>query len=233
MLDIGWSELLLIAVVAIVVVGPKDLPPMLRALGRTVSKMRKMAGEFQGQFNEALKEAELDDVKKSFDELRGLNPLNDIKSSLSSLPEAIAKPSPSPVPPPADQPAQLMTDSDILPTPPPEVSKAPASPVEASKAPASPVEASKAVEAVAPVVAPKPKRAAATKAVSAEGSVPKPRASRAKPKPIDGVAAVSAEAKAPARIRKPKPTVETAAPAASLSAANESVVASTTEESKT
>ncbi|MCX5577375.1 Sec-independent protein translocase protein TatB [Kaistia terrae] len=230
MLDIGWSELLLIAVVAIVVVGPKDLPPMLRALGRTVSKMRKMAGEFQGQFNEALKEAELDDVKKSFDELRGLNPLNDIKSSLSSLPEAIAKPSPSPVPPPADQPAQLMTDSDILPTPPPEVSK---SPVEASKASASPVEASKTVEAVAPVVAPKPKRAAATKAVSAEGSVPKPRASRAKPKSIDGVAAVSAEAKAPARIRKPKPTVETAAPAASLSAANESVVASTTEESKT
>ena len=213
MLDIGWSELLLIAVVAIVVVGPKDLPPMLRALGRTVSKMRKMAGEFQGQFNEALKEAELDDVKKSFDELRGLNPLNDIKSSLSSLPGAIAKPSPSPVPPPADQPAQLMTDSDIVPTAPPETPKP--------------------VVAAEPVVAPKPKRAVAKKAVSAEGSAPTPRASRAKPKPVDGVAAVSSEAKAPARIRKPKvEAVAAPSPAASASAANEPAVASATEESK-
>jgi len=70
MFDIGWSELLLIAVVAIIVVGPKDLPPMLRATGRMVSKLRRTAGEFQNQFNEALREAELDGVKDSINEIR-------------------------------------------------------------------------------------------------------------------------------------------------------------------
>ena len=65
MFDIGWTEMLVIAVVMIVVVGPKDLPKMLRTFGKTTAKMRSMAGDFQKQFNEALKEAELDDVKKS------------------------------------------------------------------------------------------------------------------------------------------------------------------------
>lgn len=70
MLDIGWSEILLIAVVAIVVIGPKDLPGALRALGAGVARVRRMAGEFQGQFNEALREANLQDVKRDLDSLR-------------------------------------------------------------------------------------------------------------------------------------------------------------------
>ncbi|HZP19157.1 MAG TPA: Sec-independent protein translocase protein TatB [Bauldia sp.] len=64
MFDIGWSELLVIAVVAIVVIGPKDLPGALRAFGRWTGKVRRMAGDFQRQFSEALKEAELDDLHK-------------------------------------------------------------------------------------------------------------------------------------------------------------------------
>ena len=67
MFDIGWTEMLVIAIVMIVVVGPKDLPKMLRTFGKTTAKLRAMAGDFQKQFNEALKEAELDDVKKSVD----------------------------------------------------------------------------------------------------------------------------------------------------------------------
>ena len=74
MFEIGWTEMLVIAVVMIVVVGPKDLPGMLRTFGKTTTKLRSMAGDFQKQFNEALKEAELDDVKKSVDSLRSLNP---------------------------------------------------------------------------------------------------------------------------------------------------------------
>jgi sec-independent protein translocase protein TatB len=70
MLDIGWSELLLIAVVAIVVIGPKDLPDALRTLGRMTSKLRRMAGEFQGQFKQALREANLESVKQDFDDIR-------------------------------------------------------------------------------------------------------------------------------------------------------------------
>ena len=64
MFDIGWSELLVIAVVAIVVIGPKDLPRALRTVGQWTGKMKRMAREFQSQFNEAMREAELDDVKK-------------------------------------------------------------------------------------------------------------------------------------------------------------------------
>ncbi len=57
MFDIGWSELLVIAVVAIIVVGPKDLPGMLRAFGRTMTQVRRTANDFKRQFNEALREA--------------------------------------------------------------------------------------------------------------------------------------------------------------------------------
>ncbi len=78
MLDIGWSELLIIAIVMIVVVGPKDLPKMLRAFGKATARMRATANEFKQQFNEALKEAELDDVKTIIDETRKLDPRSKI-----------------------------------------------------------------------------------------------------------------------------------------------------------
>jgi sec-independent protein translocase protein TatB len=85
MFDIGWSEMLVIAIVMIVVVGPKDLPRMLRTFGKTTAKLRAMAGDFQKQFNDALKEAELEDLKKTVDELRGLNPANEIRKQLDPL----------------------------------------------------------------------------------------------------------------------------------------------------
>ena len=90
MFDIGWTEMLVIAVVMIVVVGPKDLPKMLRTFGKTTAKMRSMAGDFQKQFNEALKEAELDEVKKSVDSLRGMNPAAEIKKQLNPFEKAAA-----------------------------------------------------------------------------------------------------------------------------------------------
>src|SRR3954466_4662276 len=90
MFDIGWTEMLVIAVVMIVVVGPKDLPRMLRTFGRTTTKLRAMAGDFQKQFNEALKEAQLDDVKKSVDQLRSLNPASEIKKQLNPFEKAAA-----------------------------------------------------------------------------------------------------------------------------------------------
>ena len=70
MFDIGWSELVLIAVVALIAIGPKELPGVLRMVGQWMGKARKMAAEFQGQFQEAMREAEMADLKKSFDEVR-------------------------------------------------------------------------------------------------------------------------------------------------------------------
>ena len=76
MFDIGWSELVVIAVVALIAIGPKELPGVLRTVGQWMTKVRRMAAEFQGQFNEAMREAEMADLKKSFD---------DIKDTASSL----------------------------------------------------------------------------------------------------------------------------------------------------
>lgn len=90
MFEIGWTEMLVIAIVMIVVVGPKDLPRMLRTFGKTTAKLRAMAGDFQKQFNEALKEAELDDVKKSVDSLRTLNPMAEIRKQLNPFEQAAA-----------------------------------------------------------------------------------------------------------------------------------------------
>lgn len=69
MFDIGWSELVLIGVVALIVIGPKELPAVLRAVGQWTAKIRRMAAEFQGQFQDALREAELADLKKQVDEI--------------------------------------------------------------------------------------------------------------------------------------------------------------------
>ncbi len=83
MFDIGWTEILIIAVVAILVVGPKDLPRMLRALGRYAGQLRRTANDFRAQFDEALKESELDELRTSMNEMRDLNPVNQIRDTVS------------------------------------------------------------------------------------------------------------------------------------------------------
>lgn len=86
MFDIGWTELMVIACVAIIVVGPKDLPRMLRTLGQTIGKMRRMSREFQSTFNDALREAEqqadIADMKKQVEDVANFNPLGDLKKSI-------------------------------------------------------------------------------------------------------------------------------------------------------
>ena len=64
----GYSEMFVVAVVAIIVIGPKDLPKVLRAFGNTIAKMRGMAREFQGHLDQAMKETGFEDVKKEFDD---------------------------------------------------------------------------------------------------------------------------------------------------------------------
>ena len=76
MLDIGWSELLVIGIVALLVVGPKELPSLLRTVGQWVGRARGMAREFQKSMEDAAREADLDkvtDLKSSFDDLRKMD----------------------------------------------------------------------------------------------------------------------------------------------------------------
>ncbi len=64
-----WNEIVLIGVVALIVIGPKELPTVLRSIGHWTAKIRRMAGEFQSQFQEAMREAEMADLKKQVDEV--------------------------------------------------------------------------------------------------------------------------------------------------------------------
>jgi sec-independent protein translocase protein TatB len=91
MFEIGWTELVLIAVVAIVVIGPKDLPRAMRTVGQWAARLKRMGREFQGQFNEALKEAELDGVQKDLQSLSRINPLETVRREVKSLEASIRK----------------------------------------------------------------------------------------------------------------------------------------------
>lgn len=86
MFDIGWSELLLVAVLALVFVGPKDLPRLMRTAGRYVGKMRAMAREFQQSFEDLARESELEELRQQVAELRNqtVAPLADIRRSIET-----------------------------------------------------------------------------------------------------------------------------------------------------
>jgi sec-independent protein translocase protein TatB len=69
MFDIGWDELLLIALVALVVIGPKELPTVLRTLGNWIAKARSLAGEFRSHVDDMIRETGVDDMKREFSEM--------------------------------------------------------------------------------------------------------------------------------------------------------------------
>jgi sec-independent protein translocase protein TatB len=83
MFDLSWSHLMVVLVVAVVVIGPKDLPRVLRSVGRWSGQVKRMARDFQNQFNEALREAELEGVQKEVEELSKMDPMADVQSELA------------------------------------------------------------------------------------------------------------------------------------------------------
>jgi sec-independent protein translocase protein TatB len=137
MFDIGWSELLLIGIVALVVIGPKDLPKVLRSLGTMMSKVRSMASEFQGQFQDAMREAELSDLKKEAEKLAATakgtleNPIQSIQNEVQQSLEAPSQTTP----PPSATDAQV---NEAIPSPPPlepvSIEPAPIAPAAATSA---------------------------------------------------------------------------------------------------
>ena len=97
MFDIDSGKLLIVAVLALIVIGPKELPRVLRQVGQSVGKLRRMASEFQGQFMDAMKEADISDIRKELDELNKtaaldiqFDPVRDIKTELTSAMEPVA-----------------------------------------------------------------------------------------------------------------------------------------------
>lgn len=168
MFDIGWPEMLVIAVVLIVIVGPKDLPGMLRNFGRTTSKLRSMAADFRKQFDDALKEAELDDVKNLVDDVRKLNPASDIKKALNPMQKAA-------------EDVRSGLDAAMRPQPKPQ------SPPAGAAAPASSPAGSAAKPAAKAAVKPAGKKAPARKPAAAKPAAKAtPAKSAAKPKTTSG-----------------------------------------------
>jgi sec-independent protein translocase protein TatB len=105
MFDIGWTELLVVGIVALIVIGPRELPRTLRTIGQMMTKVRRMASEFQGQFNEAIREAELDELRKEAEKLSSVatsagsfDVLETAKSQIQSAIEAPAKSEPAAAP---------------------------------------------------------------------------------------------------------------------------------------
>ena len=89
MFDISWSEFLLIGIVALVVIGPKELPAVMRTLGQWTRKVRSMAADFQNQFQEAMREAEMTDLKKQVDDMArdvaDFDPLKGVREDFASV----------------------------------------------------------------------------------------------------------------------------------------------------
>ncbi|MBC8131026.1 MAG: twin-arginine translocase subunit TatB [Rhizobiaceae bacterium] len=168
MFDIGWSELLVIGVVLIVVVGPKDLPKMLRTFGRSMSQMRKMAGDFRKQFDEALREAELDEVRQTVSDMKSLDPTKDIRKAMNPM-KAVG-----------DEIRSSLTAATKAPVPTIPSASAPAQPVEPPLAGSvvgqQPIQPMKMMSHP-----PGPAHAAAT---PAESSVPVPAVSASPPTPV-------------------------------------------------
>jgi len=121
MFDIGWSELLVIGVVALIAIGPKELPGVLRMVGQWMGKVRRMASEFQGQFQDAMREAEMADIKKQVDDITtsatsvtNFDPLGDIskqfETAIEDKPAQTATPGEPAVATPSE-PAPLTQDN--------------------------------------------------------------------------------------------------------------------------
>jgi sec-independent protein translocase protein TatB len=110
MFDIGWGEFLVIGIVALIAIGPKELPTVLRTVGQWVTKLRRMASEFQSQFQEAIREAEMADLKKEVDEMTEkatsyahFDPIGDIRKEIENI--SADKPAETPAAPAASTPA--------------------------------------------------------------------------------------------------------------------------------
>ena len=163
--DIGGLEWLVIAVVALVVIGPKDLPVMMRKLGQYMAKLRGMASEFRASFDEMARQSELDELRKEVEAMRKgqfvdmashdeamRSTVGDIEQSLSDVGVQLHPP--------------MSYQYDTTETPPLEISEAPAKPARKPRArkPKAETAAKPKAATSKPKAAAKPKTKAGAKA---------------------------------------------------------------------
>lgn len=86
MFDIAWQEILVIGIVALIVVGPKELPTLLRTVGKYVGVIKRQAAEFRAQFDEAMRESEIEQLRKDVENIKSeaQNSFRDVERSVDS-----------------------------------------------------------------------------------------------------------------------------------------------------
>ena len=142
MFDIGWSEMAVILMVALIVIGPKDLPRVARTVGKWTAKARGMAREFQRSLDDMAREAELQDVKAEIDKLsrvdvrhrieETIDPAGDLRRTLNA-PVAAPLRDDDMDEPDRPEPAPALTAPAALPPPKPAAQPAPAAPAASSE----------------------------------------------------------------------------------------------------
>jgi sec-independent protein translocase protein TatB len=81
----SWTHILILLAVALVVVGPKDLPRLMHMAGKWAGKARAMANEFRKSFDEMARQAELDELRKEIDDLKKNNPITEMANSMAEV----------------------------------------------------------------------------------------------------------------------------------------------------
>jgi sec-independent protein translocase protein TatB len=114
MFELDWGKLVIIGIVALIAIGPKELPTVLRTLGQWMGKIKRMANEFQGQFQEALREAEMADLKKQADDLKSsvgdftnFDPMAETPKAADPVAAPASPAETAPVLPPVDVPPAI------------------------------------------------------------------------------------------------------------------------------
>jgi sec-independent protein translocase protein TatB len=115
MFDFDGAKLIIIGIVMLIVIKPKDLPGVMRQVGQAVAQLRRMAAEFQGQFNEAMREAELHDLKKDVEkmtkvDLDGLDPFDTLRNDIKKTRDDIETHLNTPTSPPTESQAFVPTE---------------------------------------------------------------------------------------------------------------------------
>ena len=116
--DLSWSHMLLVLVVARVVVGPMDLPRLMRTMGQWTAKARGMADQFRRSFDEMARQSELDELRKELDELRNTRPLAGVDEQMTQAlagPAVSLEPEPAPVQPAASAAQPEQPELDLAP----------------------------------------------------------------------------------------------------------------------
>ena len=173
-LDIGWPEFLVIGVVALLVIGPKDLPAALRVAGYWVRKARTMSREFQSHFEQMLREAELDEVRQELKKVTDINLDHEANKIMGMADDPATPGAAQTVPKPPDVPDFLdHTPAPADPVPPPEATGEARPEPPAGEAEAAPV----ATDAPAPIPVAMETPAPETVPVA---DAPRPRKTRAR-----------------------------------------------------